>query len=121
MADTKQHGGKTRGQGHGHGRPNYKLEPAPYDLRHPLAPPPERLRKDPRITDQHRTAFWVVVDGQYVGRVVMVEYEEQRGWFYAPEVLRPGERFPKAFDEPKQRRQEAVLEVVDEYLKQQAG
>jgi hypothetical protein len=112
MTDTKQHGAGSSPRGR---RPQWKLEPAPYDLKNPLEPPPARIRKDPRIRDQHRTAFWVVVGGRYVGRVVMVEYEDRRGWYYAPEVAVPGERFPKAFDEPKERRQEAVLDVVDEY------
>jgi hypothetical protein len=99
-------------------RPAFRLEPAPYDLRRPLDPPPERIRKDPRIPDQHRTAFWVEVNGQRVGRVVLVEFDDRAGWWYQPEVSMPGEKLPRPFSEPLAKRQDAVDEVIEEWRKE---
>jgi hypothetical protein len=63
------------------------LRPAPYDPKHPDAEAPERLRKDPRLPEQRLTAFNVELAGAVVGRVVMVEFEDRRGWFYAGETV----------------------------------
>lgn len=91
------------------------LEPAPYDLAHPLNEAPARLRHDPRIPHQRRTAFWVVDKDTRVGRIVMVEFEDKGGWWYQPEVVvDPSAPKPKvkAVDGPLPRRKLAVEAVL---------
>lgn len=106
-------------------RPQYALEPSPYNLAKPLEPAPARIRHDPRIPTQRRTAFWVVVKDQHVGRVTMVEFEDRAGWWYQAEVIdpaHPGSK-PKPFGEPHARRKLAIEAVVDEWrvLRREAG
>lgn len=92
------------------------LRKAAYDPRSPEAPAPERLRKDPRIADQRLTASSVELAGVPVGRVVMVEFEDRRGWFYAAETVDPAKprSKPKRLEVfPSQRAAvRAVLEAV---------
>jgi hypothetical protein len=96
----------------------FRLEPAPYDLSRPLAPPPEREHQDPRIPGQRRTAFWVTIAGQHVGRVALVEPDGH--WAYQPEVIDPaatGRRavLPRPIGEPVEKRSQAIEQVIKEW------
>lgn len=101
------------------GAHDIRLEPSPYDLSKPKEPAPERRRKDPRLTDQRLTAFWVYEGETKIGRVKMIEYENRSGWWYVPEVYdepqekRPGRpRRPKQCGDPQPMRRLAVEKVV---------
>lgn len=114
MNDTdKSKIGRPRGR-----RPQYKIEPSPYDLRRPMDVAPERIRKDPRIKDQRLTAFWVTVRGEHVGRVSMHEFDDRPGWFYQPESW-DGTGRPTPFGDPLPKRKQAVEAVIDEWRARQ--
>lgn len=100
-----------------------RLERAPFDLRHPDAPAPERLRKDPRIPDQRLTAFWVDLAGERIGRIVMVEFDDRPGWFYQAEVLDPDHprAKPRPIDEPQAKRADACSILVKAWRDRRRG
>jgi hypothetical protein len=87
------------------------LEAAPYNVSKPDAPNPPRLRTDPRHPEQALTASWVLVDGDKIGRVVMVEKKEVGGWFYQAQTLGTDGKLTD-LGEPHPRRNHAVQAVV---------
>lgn len=103
-----------------------RLDPAPYDLANPKEPAPIRRRKDPRLTDQRLTAFWVYLGDLKIGRVRMVEFEDRSGWWYQPELIegaKPGKagrpRKPKACGDAQPMRKLAVEKVVRAHLQEE--